>query len=77
MLYTQINSRFEKQNEERIIIAGRNVPKHNNETIGYNIQIPADVIDTVYVYSSVAEDFREKMNEIPSIANKIVHEIVK
>lgn len=77
MLYTRINSRFEKQNEERIIIAGRNVPKHNNETIGYKIQISADVIDTVYVYSSVAEDFREKMNEIPSIANKIVHEIVK
>ena len=72
MLYTRIKSRFEKQKEERIIIAGRNIPKHNNETIGYQIQIPADVIDTVYVYSSVAEDFRERLNEIPYIANKIV-----
>lgn len=72
ILYTRIKSRFENQKEERIIIAGRNIPKHNNETTGYQIQIPIEVIDTVYVYSSVTEDFREELNEILSIANKIV-----
>lgn len=72
MLYTRINSRFETQKEERIIIAGCNVPKHNEETAGYTIPIPENLIEAIYVYPEVKEEYRNKLYEIPSISSKIV-----
>lgn len=71
MLYTRINNRFEKQNEERIIIAGRNIPKHNDNTTGYQIPIPMNLIDTIYVYPQVKDKYKENLYEIPFMSNKI------
>lgn len=72
MLYTRINNKYEAQKEERIIIAGRNVPAHNPETQGYQIAIPTELIDAIYVYPNVKLEYLEKLKNITCISDKII-----
>jgi hypothetical protein len=48
-LLTRISSRFRFQHEERIILAGRNIPPHTKEIKGYKIEVSTSYINKIRV----------------------------
>ena len=70
-LLTRIDSKFQDQKEERIILGGCNIPQHAEETKGYKIGIPSDAILKIHVYPGVKKEFIAKLKGIDSIRDKI------
>lgn len=72
MLLTRLNSRFEYQKEERIILGGRNIPPHTEKTTGYRINIPPHAILKIHIYPNVDKEFIKRIRSINAINEKII-----
>lgn len=53
LLLTRISKRFYRQNEQRIILGGRNIPCFSPDVKGYPIDIPKEAILCVHVYENI------------------------
>lgn len=63
ILLTRINSQYHFQNEQRIILGGRNIPSFDSNISGYQVQIPKDAIVNIHKYKDTDEDFINKITD--------------
>lgn len=70
-LLSTINIKFKKQKETRIILGGRNLRYLKDGANGYEVDIPQDAIEQVFVYDDCPQDYVKQLRNIQYLANKI------
>lgn len=63
LLLTRINSKHRIQNEQRIILGGKNIPSFASDVSGYRVQIPKDAISNIYIFQNTDEGFIKKLSD--------------
>lgn len=71
LLLTRVNIKYKKQKEMRIILGGRNLDYFDVSQAGYKIEIPQEAISKVILINNPNPSFRQKLERIDSIKNKI------
>ncbi len=62
ILLTRINSQYYFQNEQRIILGGRNIPSFDPNISGYQVQIPKDAFLKIHRYKDTEKEFINKLS---------------
>lgn len=63
-LLTRINTRFEIQKEQRIILSGHNIKEFIDDVKGYSIEIPLESIMNIHYYPGVNKRFLDSIKEL-------------
>jgi len=63
-LLTRINIKYQRQNELRIILGGRNIPDKSPDLKGYKVRIPLDSIVNIYIQPNTPKIFLNKLKEV-------------
>lgn len=71
LFLSRVSDKFSRQQEERIILGGINIPPHDETTKGYKIKIPNDLIHRIYVHPKCPDKFIEQLYKIHTIKGKI------
>jgi hypothetical protein len=62
-LLTRINIKFKEQNELRIILSGCRIPSRKPDLKGYQVPIPSDFIERIYVLPKTPENFINQLKK--------------
>ncbi|GAA4924532.1 hypothetical protein [Mucilaginibacter defluvii] len=63
-MFTRIGEQFSKQNESRVILAGRNTPDRSKDVAGYKIEFPKEAIKAVYIHENAQQSIVEAIGKL-------------
>ena len=63
-MFTRLDKRYCEQNEQRIILGGRNIPNKNQGITGYKISIPLESIKRIYLHPNTPSNIIKELNQL-------------